>query len=98
MLGHIQSQRTAKLQIFTYWSFFALTVGVVRVEDAVRSRFWSSDGPPFHHLRHGGLERYDSLRLAGVSYVSTCCDVGSSRLPAAPDFPLWEFGLRRRPA
>ena len=60
---------TAKLQIFTCWSLSAPTVCTIRGEDAVRSRFWSSDGPPFRHLRHDGLKRYDSLRLAGVSML-----------------------------
>ena len=32
MLGHIRSQRTAKLQIFTCWSLFAPTVGAIRGE------------------------------------------------------------------
>ena len=66
-------------------------------EDAIRSRLWSSDGPPFHHLWHGRLKRYDSLWLTGVSYAPTCWDVGSSRLPAALDFPLRESRLCRRP-
>ena len=61
----------------------------------IRSCFWSSDGPPFHHLHHGGLERYDSLRLIGVSYALTYWDVAYSRLPAALDFPLRESRLRR---
>ena len=96
VLGHIRSQRTTKLQIFTCRPHFAPTVGAIHGEDTVRSRFWSSDGPPFHHLRHGGLERYDSLWLAGVSHASTCWDVGSSCLRATLDPPFQEFGLHRR--
>ena len=98
MLGHIRSQHTAKLQIFTCWSLSALTVGAVRGEDAVRSRFWSSDGPSFRHLCHGGLKRYNSLRFAGVSRTPTHWDVGSSSLRAVPGLPLRKPGLRRRPA
>ena len=37
MLGHLLSQRTAKLQIFTSWSLSAPTVGAVRGEDVVCS-------------------------------------------------------------
>ena len=50
--------------------------------------FWSSDGPVFRHLRHGGLRRYDSLRLTGVSRTPTCWDVGSTHLRAVPGLPL----------
>ena len=64
--------------------------------NAVHSRFWSSDGPPFHHLRHDGLKIYDSLWLAGVSHTPTCWDVGSSRLRAVPDLPLQKPRLHRR--
>ena len=88
----------AKLQIFTCWLLFTPIVGAVHGEDAVRSCLWSSDGPPFHHLRHGGLERYDSLWLARVPHAPTCWDVGSSRLQAALDLPLRKSRLRRRPA
>ena len=95
MLGHIGLQRTTKLQIFMCWSLSAPIVGAVRGEDAVRSRFWSSDGPPFHHLRHGGLKQYDLLRFTGVSRTPTCWDVGSSYLLAALDFSLQESRLRR---
>ena len=77
------------------WSLSAPTFGAVRGEDVVRSHFWSSDGPPFHHLHHDGLKRYDSLRLAGVSYTPTYWDVGFSRLRAILDLPLWEPGLHR---
>jgi len=96
VLGHIQSQRIAKLQIFTCWSLFALTVGAVRWEDAVRSRFLSSDGPPFRHLHHDGLKRYDSLWLAGVSHAPTYWDVGSSHLRAVLDLPLRKPRLHHR--
>ena len=65
----------AKRQIFTSWSLFAPTVGTVRGEGAVCSCLWSSNGPPFCHLRHGGLKRYDSLRLAAV--------------PALPPVGMW---------
>ena len=34
----------------------------------------------FCHLRHGGLKRYDSLWLVGVSRTPTCWDVGSTHL------------------
>ena len=81
-----------------FWSLFAPIVGPIRGEDAVRSRFWSSDGPPFCHLRHDGLKRYDSFWLAGVSHTPTCWDVGSSRVRAIPDLPLQKPGLRHRPA
>ena len=37
MLGHLRSQRTAKLQIFTSWSLSVPTVGAVCGEDDVRS-------------------------------------------------------------
>ena len=98
MLGHLRSQCMAKLQIFTCWSLSAPTVGAVRGEDVVRSRFWSSDGPSFHHLHHGRLKRYDSLQLKGVSHTPTYWDVGSTRLRAALDLPLRKSGLHRRPA
>ena len=97
MLGHIRSQRMAKLQIFTCWSLFAPIVGAIRGEDAVRSRFWSSDGPPFCHLRHGGLKRYDSLWLTGVSHTPTCWDVGSTHLQAVLGLSLRKPRLCRRP-
>ena len=35
MLGHLRSQRTAKLQIFTSWSLSVPTVGIVRGKDVV---------------------------------------------------------------
>ena len=77
------------------WSLFAPIVGAVRGEDVMRSHFWPLDGPPFHHLRHDRLKRYDSLRLAGVSHAPTCWDVGSSHLQAIPDLPLRKPRLRR---
>ena len=50
MVGHLRSQRTTKLQIFTSWSLFAPTVGAVRGEDAVHSTLlvigWSTFLPP----------------------------------------------------
>ena len=58
--------------------------------------FWSSDGPLFHHLRHGGLRRYDSLQLTGVSHTPTCWDVGSTRLQAVLGLPLRKPRLHRR--
>ena len=50
--------------------------------------FWSSDDPLFCHPRRGGLCRFDSLWLAGVSHAPTCWDVGSTRLRAVPGLPL----------
>ena len=97
MLGHIRSQRTAKLQIFMCWSLSAPTVGVVRGEDIVRSQFWSSDDSLFHHLRRGRLKRYDSLWLTGVSRTPTCWDVGSTHLQAVLGLPLRKPRLRRQP-
>ena len=79
-----------------YWSLSAPIVGTVRGEDAVRSCFWSLDGPLFCHLRHGGLKRYDSLRLAGVFRTPTYWDVGSTHLRAVLDLPLRKPGLCRR--
>ena len=60
--------------------------------------FWSSDGPLFRHLRHGGLKRYDSLWLAGVSRTPTYWDVGSTHLRAVLGLPLRKPRLHRRPA
>ena len=77
------------------WSLSAPTVGAVRGEDAVRSRFWLSDDQLFRHLRHGGLKRYDSLWLTVVSRTPTCWDVGSTRLRAIPSLPLRKPRLRR---
>ena len=98
MLGHIRSQRTVKLYVFTCWSFSTLTVGAVHGEDDVHSHFWSSDGPFFRHLRHGGLKRYDSLRLTGVSRTPTCWDVGSTHLRAVLGLPLRKPRLHHRQA
>ena len=47
MLGHLRSQRAAKLQIFTCWSLSAPTVGAVRGEDDVRSHFLVIEWPTF---------------------------------------------------
>ena len=77
---------------------FCTEVGTVRGEDAVHSRFWSSDGPLFRHLRHGGLKRYDSLRLTGVSRTTTCWDTGSTCLRAVLGLPLRKPGLHCRSA
>ena len=71
------------------WSLSALT------EDAVRSYFWSSDDPLFRHLRHGGLERYNSLRLTGVFRTPTYWDVGSTHLRAILGLPLRKPRLHR---
>ena len=99
MLGHLRSQRTIKLQIFTCWSLSASTVGVIPWgRRCTFNNFWSSDGPLFRHLRHGGLKRYDSLRLTGVSHTPTCWDVGSTRLRAILGLPLRKPRLHRRPA
>ena len=60
--------------------------------------FWSSDGPLFRHLHHGGLKRYNSLRLTRVSRTPNCWDVGSSNLQTVPGLPLRKPRLRHRPA
>ena len=46
MLGHLRSQRTIKLQIFTCWSLSAPTVGAVCGEDAIRSTLFG------HRMAH----------------------------------------------
>ena len=54
--------------------------------------FWSSDGPLFRHLRHGGLKRYDSLRLTGVSRTPTLLGCGfhpSSSHPRPSSLEAW---------
>ena len=60
--------------------------------------FWSSDGPLFRHLHHGGLKRYDSLWLTGVSSTPTYWDADSTRLRAVLGLHLRKPRLHRRPA
>ena len=99
MLGHLRSQRTVNLQIFTCWSLSAPIVGAVRGEDAIRSTLFGHQMAYFfRHLRHGGLKRYDSLRLTRVSRTPTYWDVSSAHLQAVLGLPLRKPGLRRRPA
>ena len=87
MIGHLRSQRTAKLQIFTSWSLSAPTVDVIHGEDIVCSTlFWSSNGPFFHHPHRGGLGRYDSLWLVRVPRTLAYRDAGSSVFEPAQAF------------
>ena len=76
MLGHIRSQHTAKLQIFTCWSLFAPTVGVVRGEDTVRSTLFG------HWMAHFSA----TFAMAG-SGDTTC--FGSLEFPALPPIGMW---------
>ena len=69
MLGHLRSQRTTKLQIFTSWSLSAPTVGVVRGEDTVRSTLFG------HRMAHFSA----TLVVAGSG--DTIC-FGSPEFPA----------------
>ena len=71
MLGHLQLQRTAKLQIFTCWSLSALIVGAVRGKDAIRSTLFG------HRMAHfsvtfamagsGDTIRFGSLEFPALS-------------------------------
>ena len=51
--------------------------------------FWSLDGSLFHHLRHGGLKRYDSLRLTRVSRRLGCGFHPSSSHPRPSSSEAW---------
>ena len=57
--------------------------------------FWSSDGPFFRHPHRGGLGRYDSPRLTGVSRTLAYGDAGSTHFRAIPGLPLRKPGLHR---
>ena len=76
MLGHLRSQRTAKLQIFTSWSLSAPTVGAVRGEDAVRSTLFG------HQMAHFST----TLAVAGLDDMIR---FGSLEFPALSPVGMW---------
>ena len=73
MLGHLRSQHTAKLQIFTCWSLSAPTVGAIRGKDDIRSTLFG------HWMAHfsatlamvgsGDTIRFGSLEFLALSPV-----------------------------
>ena len=76
MLGHLRSQCTAKLQIFTSWSLFVPTVGAIRGEDVVRSTLFG------HRMAHF------SANLA-VASSSDTISFSSLEFPALLAVGMW---------
>ena len=76
MLGHIRSQCTSKLQIFTCWSLSAPIVSAVRGEDAVRSTLFG------HRMTHF------SATFAMASSGDTI-RFGSLEFPIVPLVGMW---------
>ena len=76
MLGHLRSQRTAKLQIFTSWSHYAPIVGAVHGEDAVRSTLFG------HRMAHFST----TLAMAGSNDTTL---FGSLEFPTLPPVGMW---------
>ena len=75
MLGHIRSQHTAKLQIFTCWSLFALTVGAVRGRTSCVHAFG-------HWMAHLSA-------IFGMAGSSDTTRFGSLEFPALPPIGMW---------
>ena len=76
MLGHLRSQRTAKLQIFTSWSLSVPTVGAVRGEDDVRSTLFG------HRMAHFST----TFAMAGSSDTTR---FGSLEFSTLPPVEMW---------
>ena len=76
MLGHLRSQRTTKLQIFTCWSLSAPTVGAVRGEDVVRSTLFG------HWMAHFSA----TFAMASSSNMTR---FSSLEFPALPPIGMW---------
>ena len=76
MLGHLRSQRTTKLQIFTCLSLSAPTVGTVHGEDAIRSTLFD------HRMAHFS----STFALAGSGATTR---FGSLEFPTLPPVEMW---------
>ena len=76
MLGHLQSQRTTKVQILMCWSLSAPIVGAVRGEYVVRSTLFG------HQMAHFSA----TFAMAGSSDMTR---LGSLEIPALPPVGMW---------
>jgi hypothetical protein len=76
VLGHLRSQRTTKLRIFTCWSLFAPTVGTVRGEDVVHSTLFG------HRMTHFSA-------ISAMAGSSDTTRFGSLEFSALPPIGMW---------